>query len=91
MASMNVTNRRAPTQLLSSPAKGGRERLPGMVEVNVTSAAEVDKALEEAIAVISETATHHRVGILVTRTGAGSYIVRAHPAVPFGLIRQHNG
>jgi hypothetical protein len=91
MAHMNVTDRRAQTQLLSSPATGGRERVPGMVEVNVTSTAGVDKALEEAIVVISETATLHRVGILVTRTGAGSYIVRAHPAVPFGLIRQHIG
>jgi hypothetical protein len=62
--------------------------LPGMLEVNVNSAAEVDLALEKAIAVITETATHHRTGVLVTRIGAGSYIVRAHPSVPFGLIRQ---
>ena len=88
---MNVTNRKALTQLLSSPARGGRGRLPGMVEVNVTSAADVDKALEEAITVITKTATHHRVGVLVTRTGAGSYIVRAHPAVPYGLVRQQHG
>jgi len=86
---MNVTNRTAP--LLNSPSQGGRGRPPGMVEVNVASAAEVDKALEEAISVITKTATHHRVGVLVTRTGAGSYIVRAHPAVPYGLVRQQHG
>jgi hypothetical protein len=62
-----------------------------MLEVNVGSSAEVDQALEEAIAVIAEAAAHHRVGVLATRTGAGSYIVRAHPAIPFGLIRQQNG
>jgi hypothetical protein len=72
MTSMNVINRKAPTQLLSSPVQGGRERLPGMVEVNVTSATEVDKALEEAIAGITKTATHHHVGVLVTRSGTGS-------------------
>lgn len=88
---MEVINRTAPTQLLNSPVPGERERLPGMVEVNVSSAAEVDKALEETITVITKTATHHHVGILVTRTGAGSYIVRAHPAIPYGLIRQQHG
>lgn len=62
-----------------------------MVEVNVQSTAEVEPALEEAIAVIRETAAHHRIGILVTRTGAGSYIVRAHPAVPYGLVRRQHG
>lgn len=72
-------------------AESPNERLPGMLEVNVGRASEVDNALEDAIAEITKTATYHRVGILVTRTGAGSYIVRAHPAVPYGLIRQHNG
>lgn len=80
-----------PVERQSVHAKSADERLPGMLEVNVESANEVDNALEEALAVITKTATHHRVGILVTRTGAGSYIVRAHPAVPFGLIRQHHG
>jgi hypothetical protein len=62
-----------------------------MMEVNVQSTAEVGPALEKAIAVIRETAAHHRIGILVTLAGAGSYIVRAHPAVPYGLVRQQHG
>ena len=72
------------------PAHGRSDSRPGMLEVNVASAAEVDQALEEAISVITEAATHHRVGVLVTRTGPGNYIVRAHPAVPHGLIRQQH-
>ena len=88
---MDVINRKAPTQCPSSPSQGENELLPGVLEVNVTTAEEVDKALEEAITAITKTATHHCVGVLVTRTGAGSYIVRAHPAVPYGLVRQYNG
>jgi hypothetical protein len=88
---MAVMNKAAPTQHPASQEPDGNMRLPGMVEVNVHSAAEVDPALEEAIAAIRETAAHHRMGILVTRTGAGSYIVRAHPAVPCGLVRQQHG
>ena len=87
---MEVINRTAPTLCPASQVQGD-ERLPGMLEVNVTSAAEVDQALEEAIAIITEAAAHHGIGVLITRTGACSYIVRAHPAVPYGLIRQHDG
>lgn len=85
---MEVMNKTGPTQRPGSQEPDRNRRLPGMVEVNVHSAAEVDPALEEAIAVIREAAAHHRIGVLVTRTGAGSYIVRAHPAVPYGLVRQ---
>lgn len=84
-------NKTAPTQRPVSQEPDGNKRLRGMVEVNVQNTAEVEPALEEAIAVIRETAAHHRIGILVTRTGAGSYIVRAHPAVPYGLVRQQHG
>ncbi|MFJ4172238.1 hypothetical protein ACIPY3_22230 [Paenarthrobacter sp. NPDC089714] len=64
---------------------------PGAVEVNVTMQSEVDQALEDAILRVQKAAIRHRTGIMVTRTGPGSYIVRAHPAVPYGLIRQqHN-
>jgi hypothetical protein len=59
-----------------------------MLEVNVASADDVERALDEAIAVITQIAAHHQIGILITRTAACTYIVRAHPAVPFGLIRQ---
>lgn len=61
---------------------------PGMLEVNVKEASEVDSALEQAIQVVLKAAIEHRTGILVTRIDTGRYIVRAHPAVPFGLVRQ---
>lgn len=67
------------------------ERLTGMVEVNVSKAEQLDRALEEAIAVIAKAAAHHHMGIMVTRTGVGRYVVRAHPAVPYGLVRQQHG
>lgn len=60
----------------------------GMVEVTVDKASELDDALAGALKVVQQAATQHRTGILVTRIEAGSYIVRAHPAVPFGLIRE---
>ena len=63
---------------------------PGMLEVHVKEAAEVDSALEQAIQVVLKAASEHHTGILVTRIDAGRYIVRAHPAVPFGLIRQRH-
>ncbi|PTT67099.1 hypothetical protein [Arthrobacter sp. HMWF013] len=61
---------------------------PGMLEVNVKSAAELDRALEEAIDQTMKAAVHHGTGIMVTRIGTGRYIVRAHPTVPYGLVRQ---
>ena len=63
---------------------------PGMLEVHVREASEVDSALEQAIQVVLKAASEHRTGILVTRIDTGKYIVRAHPAVPFGLIRQRH-
>ncbi|WP_458112846.1 hypothetical protein M1D88_01385 [Arthrobacter sp. R1-13] len=69
------------------PAEGTRPS-PGMLEISVTKAEEVDQAIRDAIGEVSEAATQYRMGILVTRIGAGRYIVRAHPAVPYGLIRQ---
>lgn len=63
---------------------------PGMVEVLVSEAEELDGALAEAITLVSTAATNHRLGIMVTRVGIGSYVVRAHPEVPFGLIRQRH-
>jgi len=63
---------------------------PGMVEVNVTDSSEVDHALNEAIEAIKYAATRHQTGIMVTRLAPGRYIVRAHPAVPFGLIREQH-
>lgn len=63
---------------------------PGMLEVHVENASEVDTALAKATDVVLKAAIEHRTGILVTRIGVGRYIVRAHPAVPFGLVRQRH-
>lgn len=63
---------------------------PGMLEIQVKHAFEVDEALAKAINVVQKAAVEHRTGILVTRIGAGRYVVRAHPAVPFGLVRQQH-
>ena len=87
---MEVMNKTGSARHAASPEPDGNKRLPGMVEVNVQNTAEADSALDEAIALIRETAAHHRMGILITRTGAGSYIVRVHPTVPFGLVRQQH-
>lgn len=91
MALMEVISKDTLTPGPAGPTTGRNEARPGMLEVNVASAADVDQALDEAIAIITDTAAYHRIGVLVTRTGAGSYIVRAHPAVPCGLIRQQHG
>lgn len=85
---MEVRHEREPNQKPGLQHQAEHSRLPGMVEVNVTSATEVGRALEHAIAAITETAMHHHTGVLVTRIGVDSYVVRAHPSVPYGLIRQ---
>ena len=63
---------------------------PGMVEVRVEQASELDNALAKATDVVLKAAIEHRTGILVTRVDTGRYIVRAHPAVPFGLVRHRH-
>ncbi len=67
-----------------------RQTSPGMVEVNVNDSSDLDSALNEAIEAIKDAASRHQTGIMVTRVGAGRYIVRAHPAVPYGLTRQQH-
>ena len=59
-----------------------------MVEISVDDASEVDQAITDAVETVRAAATRHETGIMITRTGPGRYIVRAHPAVPFGLIRE---
>jgi hypothetical protein len=93
---MNPVTYTEPTALPSEQGKGNQapneDRLiSGMLEVNVKKAADVDQALEDAIAQITEAAKRHVTGVMVTRIGPGRYIVRAHPAVPYGLIRQQHG
>ena len=65
-----------------------RVRFPGMIEVHVERAAELDQALDKAVDIISKAAHEHHTGIMITRIGVGRYVVRAHPDVPFGLTRQ---
>lgn len=62
-------------------------RTPGMVEVTATEEATLGLALGNAIAVVSRAADEHSTGILVSRIGSDRYIVRAHPAVPYGMVR----
>lgn len=85
---MEVRNPTATAQDNTDYTPSDDPHLPGMLEVHVSSAGEADLALDQAIAVIAETAKHHRTGVLVTRIGTGNYIVRAHPAVPYGLVRE---
>lgn len=62
-----------------------------MVDVGVDNASHIDQALNDAVETIKAAAIRHQTGIMITRLGPGRYVVRAHPAVPFGLIRQqHN-
>ncbi len=61
---------------------------PGVVDVSVQDPAQIDSKLDSAVHVVKPAAIRHRTGILITRTSPGQYVVRAHPAVPFGLIRQ---
>lgn len=61
---------------------------PGMVEVEIEEPAETQNVLAEAIEAVMGAAIHHETGILITEIGPGRYIVRAHPEVPSGLIRQ---
>lgn len=89
---MKVSNNQEAehTQETAALPHGGRRQLPGMLEVNVNSTTAVGCALEQAIETITETAKHHGIGVLVTCVGADSYIVRAHPGVPYGHVRQES-
>lgn len=85
------TQERLPQQVRGEavlPPLEMRPSSPGMLEVNVNDESEVDDALRDAISQVTEAAVRHQTGVLVTRVGPGSYIVRAHPAVPYGLTRQ---
>ncbi|WP_163167986.1 hypothetical protein [Arthrobacter sp. Alg241-R88] len=66
-------------------------RSAGIVDVSVDDASQIDHALNNAVETVKAAAIGHRTGIMITRIGPGPYILRAHPEVPFGLIRQqHN-
>ena len=62
-----------------------------MVEVRVRDAADAAQALADAVLAVGEAAARYGTGIMITEVGEGSFVVRAHPAVPFGLVREQRG
>lgn len=62
-----------------------------MVEVRVQDEAQLQQALADAVRTVGEAAERYGTGIMITELGEGYYVVRAHPAVPFGLVRQQPG
>ena len=66
-------------------------RSVGMVEVRVREACQAREALADAVRVVQEAADRHCTGIMITHVGEGCYVVRAHPAVPHGLVREQPG
>lgn len=63
---------------------------PGVAEVVVTKAVDLEHALHNAVTLVMETAMERRTGIMMTRLGIGRYIVQVHPEVPVGLIRERH-
>ncbi|WP_240684937.1 hypothetical protein [Arthrobacter nitrophenolicus] len=53
----------------------------------MTETSGLSDALGNAVDVVAKAAAAHRTGILISRVGTDRYIVRAHPAVPYGFIR----
>lgn len=62
-----------------------------MVEVRVQDKDQLQQALAEAVRTVSEAAERYGTGIMITELGEGYHVVRAHPAVPFGLVREQPG
>lgn len=63
-------------------------RSPGMVEVRVSAPGEARETLAGAVRLVREAADRFSTGIMITDVGEGCYVVRAHPAVPHGLVRE---
>ncbi|WP_285320385.1 hypothetical protein [Pseudarthrobacter sp. lyk4-40-TYG-27] len=63
-------------------------RPTGMLEITVSRETGLDEALGQAVDAVSESAEEHRLGIMISRVGLDRYVVRVHPAVPYGLVRQ---
>lgn len=66
-------------------------RSTGMVEVRTGQSGDVVQALADAVEVVAEAADRYLMGIMITEIGTGNYTVRAHPAVPHGLVREQRG
>ena len=72
----------------SDPSPPGKGLSPGMVEVRASQSDDVGRALEDAVRAVGGAADRHGTGIMITDVGGGRYVVRAHPAVPHGLVRE---
>lgn len=59
-----------------------------MVEVRAGDATDAERALADAVRVVGQAADRHGIGIMITDVGRGNHVVRAHPAVPHGLVRR---
>jgi hypothetical protein len=59
-----------------------------MVELIIDPLEDSEQPLTEAIDTVRAAAIHYGLGILVTRIGAGHFIVRVHPHVPADMIRK---
>ena len=66
-------------------------RSVGMVEVRARKTGDAGQALADAVLAVGEAAQRYGTGIMITEVGEGSFVVRAHPAVPFGLVREQRG
>ncbi|HJV98568.1 MAG TPA: hypothetical protein VJ617_05685 [Arthrobacter sp.] len=72
----------------SAPSRPREGLSPGVVEVRVGNPNDVLRALDDAVRAVGEAADRYGTGIMITDVGGGGYVVRAHPAVPHGLVRE---
>ncbi|MFD5276958.1 hypothetical protein ACFWIX_05285 [Pseudarthrobacter sp. NPDC058362] len=73
------------------PRATPESRSAGMVEVRVRDKAQLQQALADAVRTVGDAAERYGTGIMITDVGDGCYVVRAHPAVPYGLVREQPG
>ena len=73
----------------NSPAYSADQRSPGMLELIVPEGEDMEPALEAAIVQVTPAASRNGMGVMATEIQKGYFVVRAHPAVPFGLIRRN--
>lgn len=75
----------------SAPGRTLESLSPGVVEVRASHPDDVGMALDDAVRAVVAAADRYGTGIMITDVGGGSYVVRAHPAVPYGLVRERQG
>lgn len=59
-----------------------------MVEVRVPASRDARETLAGAVQLVRKAADQFSMGIMITYVGEGCYVVRAHPSVPHGLVRE---